>query len=179
MAITIVATAGSASANSFVTLAEYLAYLDGRLNATAATGAATADQNVSLVEATRELGLLGWEGSRTDATQALAWPRSFALNPDAPVPDDSVSPGYFATTEIPQRVKDATCELALEFLRAGTTDVASADTRANVIREKIDVLETEYADPTMRGRGIERYPRVWSMVGPLLVLGGNQARLVR
>ena len=43
-------------------------------------------------------------------TQALVWPRQWALDPDAAWPDTT----YFSTTEIPQRVKDACCELALQ-----------------------------------------------------------------
>ena len=66
----------------------------------------------ALIEATRDLSLLRWGGTRTDSTQALSWPRQYALNPDAPSPvdpaDNLVWPVYFDDDVIPQRIKDAT-----------------------------------------------------------------------
>ena len=55
MTLVIDATVGGASANSFITLTEAQTFMDARLNSTAWSGASTADQNISLVEATREL----------------------------------------------------------------------------------------------------------------------------
>ena len=168
MSLTITATAGSASANSFVTEAEVIAYMATRLNASAwttVTGATcTEDEKKALIEATREISTLAgrcWIGQRTDSTQALAWPRFDAVNPDDP------TQSYFDTTEIPQRVKDATCELAFQFLKAGTTDVAAADASAGIKRKQVDVLATEYLDPRERPDGLARYPRVLGYLAPL------------
>ena len=174
MPITIVATAGSATANAFVTAAEMTSYCDARLNATAWTGADA--QLPALVEATRDISLLDFVGSRTDATQALSWPRAYAPDPDAPsVLTDPATivlsdgpPYYFADDEIPQRVKDATCELALQYLKLGTTDAASLPTNQGVIRKKVDVLETEWARPQDQPVGLARWPRVMAYLAPLL-----------
>jgi hypothetical protein len=172
MPITITATPGSASANSFATAAEMTAYCLARLNATIWTGADA--QLPALVEATRDLNLLEYVGSRTDAVQALSWPRAYAPNPDAPFPVgpdvvvyDPMLPTYFPNNAIPQRVKDATCELALQYLKLGTTDAASIDRLAGVIEKKVDVLITKW-DSGTHAVGLGRWPRVMGFIEPLL-----------
>lgn len=160
MALTIDATVGGASANSFVTAAEMTTYCEGRLNSSVWT-AATA-QEPALVEATRELAMLTWKGLTVTTTQALTWPRQYAENPDSP------SCQYFATTEIPQRIKDATCELALQFLKAGTTDIAALPSTDGIIEKTVDVLTTKWADPRAQRVGLRRYPSVWRYIHPML-----------
>jgi hypothetical protein len=78
-----------------------------------------------------------WKGCRvrpapsdTLAEQPLEWPRY----------DVDVSGYTFPYDQIPQRLKDACCELAL---RALSGDLAE-DFTSGVKREKVDVLETEY-----------------------------------
>ena len=165
MAIAIDATAGGASANSFATLAEADTYMTARLNAsTWETDASDDTKNRALVEAARELDPMAWDGIRTASTQALSWPRSWAYDPDSPVQD------YFTTTVVPQRVKDAQCELAFQFVKAGTTDVAARDATQGVIEKTIDVLTTKWAAPIERSSSLlSRYPRVSKFVNPLLV----------
>jgi hypothetical protein len=172
MTITLVETVGSASANSFVSVAEADAYLEARLNSSAWTGAEPKKQ--ALIEATRDLCNETYQGYRASATQALAWPRS-----DAPNPDGETDSVYFETTVIPQRVKDATCELALEFLRAGTTDVASLSSTAGMIEKTTGPLTTKWADPSAIAAGLSRYPRVAALIQPLFGIGSGQVRLTR
>ena len=171
MALTIVATAGSASANSYVTEAEVIAYVASRLNPTdwiTTSGATcTETEKTALIEATRDLSTLAWLGWRTDDTQALAWPREDVANPDS-------STGFdYATTIVPQRVKDATCELAVQFIKAGTTDIANESASDGVIRKTVDVLTTEWAAPGMRARGLNRYRSVMRFLRPLLASSGG------
>jgi hypothetical protein len=164
MAITIDSTVGGAAANSYVTLAEWTTYLEGRLNVTAFTGAASDDiRNRALAEATRELSAISWAGVRTDDTQALAWPRDLVRNPDDPNYD------FYDDGVIPERVKRATYELALAFLKSGTVDIVSLDTTINVRRTSIaGAIETEYYDPGHRITGLARYPAVMREIRPLL-----------
>jgi len=172
MPLAIDATVGGASANSFATVAEADTYLSYRLNSAAWTGADPKMQ--ALVEATHELcAVNAWLGYRVTDTQALAFPRDEVENPDDPTPGT-----YYLTTIIPQRIKDATCELALEFLRAGTTDIAGEDPTAAVVREVTDVLETDW-QPGQRPAGLARYPRVWALIAPLLSACAGQVRLIR
>jgi hypothetical protein len=171
MALVIVATPGSASANSFVTLAEWTTYIESRLNVGAFAGTDDTN-NRALAEATRELSALPYQGERATATQALAWPRAYAPDPDAPLSAvvDPVDPWvvYFADDVIPERMKRATYELALEFRKAGTTDLASLKPGLDVIRRKVDVIETEYAEPHARVTGLARFPAVMRELRPLL-----------
>jgi hypothetical protein len=172
--VTIVATVGSATANSFVTLAECLTYLEGRLNAGAFEDAeAEDDQNRALVEATREISLLQYEGARTDNVQALAWPRTYAPDPDASYVAGLTWPAYFDDDEIPQRVRDATCELALEFLRAGTADIANPDrnTVEGLVAKKIGPLAWEWDRRAAGKEGLSRFSRVYSLLNPLARIG--------
>src|ERR1041385_7794064 len=174
---TIIATPGSATANSFVTLVEGDAYCDGRSNASAWNDESDDDKKArALIDATRELSNRNWIGSgRGDPTQALAWPRAFALNPDVAW----MGYAYYTQTEIPKRVKDATCELALQFLIMGTTDLSSLDPSYNLKRKRTDVLEKEYFEPGQRAIGLDRFPSVMRFVAPLLVGSGLNAPLVR
>lgn len=174
MALTIDATVGGAATNSFVTVAEMTAYCEGRLNATLWTGVDAA-QTPALVEATRELTTLTWVGTRVTATQAQAWPRRYALNPDAPF---GVT-WWYDTTSVPQRVKDAACELALQFLKAGTTDIAALPANDGVIEKAVDVLKTRWAHPGNQKRGLARYPSVYRYIRPLLTSSGVMISLVK
>lgn len=185
MAITIVATPGSASANSFVTEAEAIAYAATRLNLsgwTTVTGStATEDEKKALVEATREISRLIFSGYVTDAVQVLAWPRSGVINVDSPV--DAVVGTYtgypeYADNVIPTRLKEATIELAMEALKAGATDIFVADSNQGVIEESVDVLTTRW-QPGHRPIGLARYPRVLRLIQPLLASGSGQRAVIR
>lgn len=177
---TLVATVGASTANSFATVDECDVYCDARLNASAWNDETDDDQKArALIEATRELNTLMYVGSAVTTTQALVWPRQYATDPDSPWLGMSGYLAYFATTEIPQRVKDATCELALQFLIAGTTDLAALDATQGVIRKRVDVLETEWAQPYARPTGLNRFPRVMALVRPLLIVQGSSVPLVR
>lgn len=144
----------------------------GRLNASLWTGADDT-KNRALVEAQRELDGLTWIGKRASSTQALSWPRDWAVNPDDPNGD------YYASTVVPQRLKDAQCELAFMFLKAGTTDVAALDATDGIVEKKIDVLTTRYAAPHERPTGLARYPRVLRFIMPLLEGSTITQRLVK
>ena len=155
MPVTIVATAGNASANSFVTLSEADTFMLSRLNAsTWETDASTDDQNRALVEATRQISRLRFDGNRADTTQILSWPRQWVIDPDNPNHD------YFSSSVVPQRIKDATMELAFQYIKAGTTDVAALDADHNVSSKQVDVLRTAFVEPWARAKGLSRYPSV-------------------
>ena len=163
MAVVIDASIGGVSSNSFVTLAEAETYMLARLNASN-WGSDDDLKNRALVEATRELCGVRWQGTPVSTTQALQWPRYYVANPDAP----AYSTVLYASTIIPQRVKDATMELAFQFLNAGTTDVAALPSTYGVIEKTVDVLTTRWADPRAQKLGLQRFPRVWDGIKPLL-----------
>lgn len=108
-ASTLVVTVGGASSNSYVTLAQFNTYCEQRLNVDSFDDAQPDDKIRALLMATRRLDRENWIGQKAATTQALVWPRSGVYKPD----------GYgdqYLSTEIPQLVKDAQCELALAYL---------------------------------------------------------------
>jgi len=178
------ATAGSATANSFSTEGEFIAYAATRLNVPAGTtvsgSTCTETEKAALIEATRELTNLLWQAQRTDSTQALAWPQRYALNPDAPSITglSDIAELYFDDDEVPVRVKNAQIELALEFVRAGTTDLAGGDPNAGVIEETVGPLTTRWS-AYARSVGLARFPRVMSYIAPMLASTAGSLELAR
>lgn len=176
MTLTIVATAGSASANSFLTEAEQITYMAARLNAsswTTVSGATcTETEKAAMIEAQRELNVLGYIGTRATEEQTLQWPRQWATDPDSP------NGWYFDSDEIPQRIKDAQAELAFQFLKSGTTDVAALPSTDGIIEKTIDVLTTRYSEHA-QAKGLSRFPRVMNYVRPLLANSGGGVPVVR
>ena len=172
MAIAIDATAGGASSNSYSTLAEALTYMSGRLNSSLWDNATTDSQNRALVSASTELTALSWDGSRATTTQALAWPRWAALNPDSPV-------GFLYTSDIvPDRVKNATCELAFQYLVAGTTDIATLDPMLGIVGESVGPISVSY-QPYQKPQGLARFPSVMRFIRPLLSSVANSTPILR
>jgi hypothetical protein len=88
--------------------------------------------------------------------QLLEWPRY----------DVVISDYLFPCDEIPQRLKDACCELALRALSAPLAD----DITAGVKREKIDVIETEYFQGAAPGT---TYPLVDQLLSDYLKPSGS------
>jgi hypothetical protein len=77
-------------------------------------------------------------------------------------------------------VKDATCELAFQFVKAGTTDLAALPTSADVASKSVDVLQTQYVDPSQRKQGLARFPRIMARIRPLMATANaGQIRMVR
>ena len=115
--------------------------------------------------------------------QALPWPREEAVNPDLPATEDPLNADplltYYANTVVPQRMKDAQAELALEFLRAGATDAAAPDADRNKAMKKTDVLETELIPVHERLAGLSRYPRVVRLITPLLHVEAGVSEIAR
>lgn len=185
MAISIVATAGSATANSYATEAEFIAYAATRLNTptgTTESGSSCSEtEKKALIEAQRELTLLPWAAQRTDDTQALAWPQRYCLDPDAPAVTgiSDIAQLYFDDTEIPTRVKRAQIELAFEFVRAGTTDLAAADANVGVIEKSVGPLTTRWSESQGRPTGLARFPRILAYVGPMLQASAGSLEIAR
>jgi len=173
VALVIDATAGGANSNSFVTLAVAETYMEGRGNKSTWDAASDGEKNIALVEATRDLDAVSYDGYRATGTQALAWPRQWAIDVDDPTYN------YFDTNEIPVRIQNATCELAFQYIAAGTTDVAAIDSKTNIKRKKVDVLETEYFSSTDTPTGLARYPRVLTWITPLMANQGLTTEVIR
>lgn len=157
------ATAGSETANSFVTLDEAEAYFAERLDVAAWTAADDATKERALVMATRMLERLRWHGARASAAQALGWPRA-----GAPGAEDGT---------IPPVIQQAQCEEALAWLRpelvrrrllqsAGVTDAQVGDARETYATPALTALLSADARALLSG---------WVHRGGALVTDGKEA----
>lgn len=122
MAVVIVATAGAANANSYVTLAEAQTIIDGFVedaDITAWAAATTDQKNRALFTATQRLDRERFLGARATDTQALQWPRTGVRKPDTYINTYAVgfpfriTTDYFTDTEIPQQIQYAQVVLAV------------------------------------------------------------------
>lgn len=170
------ATPGADDATSYLALAAFAAYAER-----AGVGAGTySDAKITraLEQATQRLDLELYVGVPTDAAQALAWPRTGALDPDRALvlvrgEAAPVAITCFPTDVIPRRMRVATAELALQIL-AGA-DLRAVDDTRNIKRERVDVLETEYIGAREAADALTRWPSVWRAIAPLVVAAPGDA----
>lgn len=122
MAVTITATVGSATANSYQTLADAQAIIDGLIeddDITAWASATTDQKNRALFTATVRIDRERFLGARVTDTQALQWPRTGVRKPDTYINTYAtgfpfrISTDYFTDTEVPDQVKKAQAILAV------------------------------------------------------------------
>lgn len=155
-----------AGANSYVSVAEARAY--------AAARASTFPADDTEAEAALIVAMDYLEGFRDQfkgkkvdpATQALQWPRTGVQIDGWDVPAD----------HIPKELKAAQMQLAVESA-AGTDLMPTGDGR-EVIREKVDVLETEYA-PGAGGAPQPVLAKVRALLAPLLSAGFGGIKVTR
>jgi hypothetical protein len=138
----IVATAGAANANSYLTVAGADSIANGMVGTLSWTTATSDNKARALITATNGLETLSWVGERATTTQALNWPRS----------DANCGDKVIASDEIPRELELATFDLANELLdqpallrsapanEALVTGVPNRDLR----RLKLDVMELEW-----------------------------------
>jgi hypothetical protein len=132
MAVTINATAGDASANSYITLAEADTFVEAMVLGTDANkwGSGNTDsRNRALTAAAQRLDRERFLGARATDTQALQWPRTGVRKPDTYVNTYAtgfpfrISDDYFTDTEVPDQVKRAQIELAV-YLHSNTDGIS-------------------------------------------------------
>jgi hypothetical protein len=98
----IIATAGSSSANSYISIVEADGYADNYLGTLNWSTASATDKARALLAATARLEELEWIGRRATTTQALSWPRAEARCGEK----------HYDDQMIPPEVKQATFDLA-------------------------------------------------------------------
>jgi hypothetical protein len=147
MPVTVVATpVGDATCNSYITVAEGDAFLEGELGTLAWATATTDRKNRALIAATKYLDQLLWIGSKATTTQALLWPRSSA----------ACGEKSYAITVIPPEVKYGTFLLAEALLDDPTVMSGNSPTisgelitgipNADLKRAKLDIMEVEFRE---------------------------------
>lgn len=168
MAASIIATAGAANANSYITVAEAQAYADSDLDSTQWDNA-TADQRIrALITATRNLDLVGYVGTRSTTTQALAWPRK----------DFKTTEKTYAENEIPAEIKLAQWELTKALLAdmvvagavAGSTPIIPGLPNTGLKRVKLDVMEIEWKpDAQTKITPLKALPQLQQILNDLIL----------
>jgi len=167
MALTLVVEDGSqkSDSNTYRSLTDANAYMEARINTATWDDATEADQKASLVQSARILDrYVEWVGVKTDENQAMEWPRQYVPDPDYKTVDVLnfyVTAGdYFLPKDaVPERVKDAQCELALVLLCQDTQSVADMAGYSQVsVEGAVDVT----ADKTDRPGEIPQH--VWKIV---------------
>ena len=122
MAITIDATVGGASANSYITLSEADSNIEGLIiddDVQAWISATDDNKNRALFTAAVRIDRERFLGARVTNTQALQWPRTGVRKPDTYINTYAtgfpfrISTDYFTDTEIPEQVKKAQAILAV------------------------------------------------------------------
>ena len=124
MAITIVATAGAANANSYITLSDANDIVAGLVpddDVVAWEAGSTSDdyRNRALYTACQRIDRERFLGARATDTQALQWPRTGVRKPDTYINTYAVgfpfriTTDYYTDTEIPDQIKKAQVVLAV------------------------------------------------------------------
>ena len=122
MAITIDATVGGASANSYITLSDANTIVEGLIlddDVTAWDNSSTDNKNRALYTAAIRVDRERFLGARVTDTQALQWPRTGVRKPDTYINTYAtgfpfrITTDYFTDTEIPEQVKKAQVILAV------------------------------------------------------------------
>ena len=165
---------GLATAESYVAVADVTTYV-GKLYASthaanvAWSAASTTDKEIALRVATKQYldVRYAFSGVRANQTQALAWPRSGAEDRD----------GYcFEDDDLPQRLKDALCELALRYIQ-GDTLAPDIEGTAAIEAKSITIgpieVSKEYAGSVSP---FKVYSSVDGLLAPLCVPGGYVGR---
>lgn len=171
MAIIVEDGTAKADAECYDSVANVKAYHTLRTDPAAISGAADADIEASLREATMYLDgvyLNAWPGSKLTQDQALSWPRI-----------DADSEGwYIATDIIPQELKDATAELVLLSINATPLlpDQSATDIHKTFDSVKIGDLEVREAYSSSKS-STPKYSQIEAILAPLL--GSSQRTMIR
>ena len=175
MAATITATLSSASANSYVTLAEANTYFETVPDSTTWDNKTVDQKNRALIAATRWIDTFVFYGDRCDNGQALKFPRN----------NYKVDDVELACTAIPNDIKYAQYELARALANDTGAITGTTGTDGNFSEVKLGDIEVKY-NTTSQGTGsinniLDVYPWLQSYLGAYMLggAGAYQMRVVR
>jgi hypothetical protein len=175
VAATIVATLKSATANSYVTLAEANTYFETIPDSTTWDDKTDDQKNRALISATRWIDGLNFYGDRCDDGQALKWPRN----------NYHVDNVELVCTAIPNGIKYAQYELAKALANETDAITGNKGTDGNYERVKIGDMDVKY-NTSSQGVGtinnvFDVYPWLQNYLGAYCLggSGGYPVRVVR
>ena len=175
MAATITATLSSATANSYVTLAEANDYFETVPDSSTWTNKTDDQKNRSLIAATRWIDSLVYYGDRCDNAQALKFPRN----------NYKVDDVELSCTIIPNNIKYAQYELARALANDTGAITGTTGTEGNISEFKLGDIQLKY-NTDSQGVGsvnniFDVYPWLQSYLGAYILGGAGtfQMRVVR
>ena len=175
MAATITATLSSATANSYVTLAEANTYFETVPDSTTWDNKSDDQKNRSLIAATRWIDSFVFFGDRCDHGQALKFPRN----------NYQVDDVELACSAIPNNIKYAQYELARALANDTDAMTGNVGTNGNIAEAKLGDLAVKY-NVASQGTGsvnniMDVYPWLQSYLGSYMIGGAGsfQMRVVR
>jgi hypothetical protein len=175
VAATINATLSSASANSYVTLAEADAYFETVPSSTQWDNKQDDKKNRALIAATRWIDSFVFYGDRCDHGQALKFPRN----------NYQVDDVELACSAIPNNIKYAQYELARALANDTDAMTGNVGTNGNIAEAKLGDLAVKY-NVASQGTGsvnniMDVYPWLQSYLGAYMIGGAGtfQMRAVR
>ena len=175
MAATITATLSSATANSYVTLAEANTYFETVPDSSTWTNKTDDQKNRSLIAATRWIDSFIFYGDRCDNGQALKFPRN----------NYQVDDVELSCTTIPNNIKYAQYELARALANETDAMTGNTGTDGNIEEVKLGDIQVKY-NTTSQGTGtvnniMDKYPWLQSYLGAYMLGGAGsfQMRVVR
>ena len=183
MTVIITATAGSASANSYLTVAQADDLANVYLGTLKWSSATTDNKGRALIMATRYLDQLDWIGDRASTTQALAWPRT----------DAECGEWSFTSDVIPDPIRQACFDLAEALLTTptllsttgpGNAELIPGIPNASLKSARVDVIAVDFKDgavPSSRN-ALNVVPSLRQTLGCLcksLPVGTGTVRVVR
>ena len=149
-------------ANSYITLAEARTYAELR---SLILPTADADLEVLIIKAFDYLESLDYNGEYANPPQAASFPRSNLY----------IQGILFSDSQIPYKLKQAQSQLAFE---ANSFDLQPTGDGREVIKEKVDVIEVQYAE---KGINVARptFTKVNSLLKDLVRSGFGQLSSIR
>lgn len=159
MSLTVETGTGSASAESYISIADATTYHAARGNAAWAALATDALREAALRKATEYMVNTyrnRWQGTRKTENQALCWPR-YSVVVEGYLIDDA---------SVPEIVKRACAELAL---KASAADLAP-DLTQGVISEQVGPIAVTYDKNSPQAT---RYRAIDAMLAPFLQSSGG------
>jgi hypothetical protein len=156
---------GRINANSYTDVNYADAYWDAENN-TLWANKSDDEKEVALIQASKELDRQysrKWIGQKETRDQTLCWPRVNAVDPD----------GYIWDLLVPQAVKNAVCELALQVVSG--TDLRNKDEQLSTIKAETTTvgeisIYTAYANPVSVDTPLNIIDNI---VSNLVIFGGR------
>ena len=158
MALVIEDGSGKEGAESYATVAEYVAYHEKMGNDV--SGQSEADQQAALRKAAQYMHRYSWKGERVYERQSLDWPRAWVEANDHPIRQDVV----------PERVKNAQAELAFRAINNGDL---LADLDRNIQSAQLGPMSVTYASGS---REQTQFAAVTNLVRPYIHTGTKLVR---